>query len=166
MAVGNALGVSPVKVDYLANAYFGGYGLMLMNMLGAVMPATEGPEAPTKRMSEMPLVGSMFQPNNGRAQLDAFFKNAEQYTQIKNTFDSLLENGKVKEAEEFADKYGREIVTASVSEKFKNQMSEFSKMERLVRASSLKPDEKRLRVDEIRYAKDDFASAFNAAARQ
>ena len=166
MAVGNALGVSPVKVDYLANAYFGGYGLMLMNMLGAVMPATEGPEAPTKRMSEMPLVGSMFQPNNGRAQLDAFFKNAEQYTQIKNTFDSLIENGKLKEAEEFADKYGREIVTASVSEKFKNQMSEFSKMERLVRASSLKPDEKRLRVDEIRYAKDDFAAAFNAAARQ
>ena len=166
MAVGNALGVSPVKVDYLANAYFGGYGLMLMNMLGAVMPATEGPEAPTKRMSEMPLVGSMFQPNNGRAQLDAFFKNAEQYKQIKNTFDSLIENGKVKEAEEFADKYGREIVTASVSEKFKNQIAEFSKMERLVRASSLKPDEKRLRIDEIRYAKDDFAAAFNAAARQ
>lgn len=165
-AIGNSLGVSPIKVDYLANAYFGGYGLMLMNMLGAVMPAAQGPEAPTKRMSEMPLVGSMFQPNNGRGQLDAFFQNAEHYTQIKNTFDTLVEKGQAKEAEAFADKYGREIVLSSVSEKFKSQIADFSKMERLVRASSLTPVEKRLRIDEIRYAKDDFAAAFNAASRQ
>lgn len=165
-AIGNSLGVSPVKVDYLANAYFGGYGLALMSMLGAVVPATKGPEAPTKRLSEMPLVGSMFQPNNARGQLDAFFDNGERYNQIKNTFDTLVEKGQVKEAEAFADKYGREIVLSSVSEKFKERIADFSKMERLVRASSLTPSEKRLRIDEIRYAKDDFAAAFNAASRQ
>lgn len=165
-AIGSSLGVSPVKVDYLANAYFGGYGLALMSMLGAVVPATKGPEAPTKRLSEMPLVGSMFQPNNARGQLDAFFDNGERYNQIKNTFDTLVEKGQVKEAEAFADKYGREIVLSSVSEKFKERIADFSKMERLVRASSLTPSEKRLRIDEIRYAKDDFAAAFNAASRQ
>ena len=165
-AIGNSLGVSPVKVDYLANAYFGGYGLALMSMLGAVVPATKGPEAPTKRLSEMPLVGSMFQPNNARGQLDAFFDNGERYNQIKNTFDTLVEKGQVKEAEAFADKYGREIVLSSVSEKFKERIADFSKMERLVRASSLTPSEKRLRIDEIRYAKDDFAAAFNVASRQ
>jgi hypothetical protein len=165
-AIGNSLNVSPVKVDYLANAYFGGYGVALMSMLGSVLPATKGPEAPTKRLSEMPLVGSMFQPNNARGQLDAFFDNGERYNQIKNTFDTLVEKGQVKEAEAFADKYGREIVLSSVSEKFKNSIADFSKMERLVRASSLTPSEKRLRIDEIRYAKDDFAAAFNAASRQ
>ena len=165
-AIGSSLGVSPVKVDYLANAYFGGYGVALMSMLGSVLPATKGPEAPTKRLSEMPLVGSMFQPNNARGQLDAFFDNGERYNQIKNTFDTLVEKGQVKEAEAFADKYGREIVLSSVSEKFKNSIADFSKMERLVRASSLTPSEKRLRIDEIRYAKDDFAAAFNAASRQ
>jgi hypothetical protein len=165
-AIGNSLGVSPIKVDYLANAYLGGYGMALMGMLGSVLPATKGPEAPTKRLSEMPLVGSMFQPNNARGQLDAFFDNGERYKQIKNTFDTLVEKGQTKEAEAFADKYGREIVLSSVSEKFKDRIADFSKMERLVRASSLTPNEKRLRIDEIRYAKDDFAAAFNAASRQ
>lgn len=165
-AIGNSLGVSPIKVDYLANAYLGGYGMALMGMLGSVLPATKGPEAPTKRLSEMPLVGSMFQPNNARGQLDAFFDNAEHYKQIKNTFDALVEKGQTKEAEALADKYGREIVLSSVSEKFKDRIADFSKMERLVRASSLTPTEKRLRIDEIRYAKDDFAAAFNAASRQ
>lgn len=165
-AIGDSLGVSPVKVDYLANAYLGGYGMALMSMLGSVLPATKGPEAPTKRLSDMPLVGSMFQPNNARGQLNAFFDNGEHYKQIKNTFDALIESGKTKEAEAFADKYGREIVLSSVSEKFKERIADFSKMERLVRASSLTPNEKRLRIDEIRYAKDDFAAAFNAASRQ
>ena len=145
-AIGDSLGVSPVKVDYLANAYFGGYGMALMSMLGAVVPATKGPEAPTKRLSDMPLVGSMFQPTNARGQLDAFYDNGEHYKQIKNTFDALIESGKTKEAEAFADKYGREIVLSSVSEKFKERIADFSKMERLVRASSLTPNEKRLQI--------------------
>jgi len=149
-----------------SGAGLGGYGMALMGMLGSVLPATKGPEAPTKRLSEMPLVGSMFQPNNARGQLDAFFDNAEHYKQIKNTFDALVEKGQTKEAEALVDKYGREIVLSSVSEKFKDRIADFSKMERLVRASSLTPNEKRLRIDEIRYAKDDFAAAFNAASRQ
>lgn len=163
-AMGSAFGVSPVKVDYAVNAYTGGYGLLLMNMIGSLLPTT-GPEAPARALSDIPLVGSMFQPVNGMGQLDVFYEKAEEYGQIKATFDKYVQQGREKEAMELADAYGKEIAMDKLADKVKAKMTEFTKMERLIRASDLNPLEKRQRVEEIRMFKDDFARAFNTAAR-
>jgi hypothetical protein len=163
--LGKAFGVSPVKVDYTVNAYTGGYGVLLMQMVGALLPTTERPNAPTRALSDLPLVGSMFQPVNGMSQLNTFFEKAEEYKQIKETFDLYMQQGREKDAREIADLYGKEIVMDKLANKVKTKMNEFKKMENLIRASDLSSDEKYERIKEIRLFKEDFAKAFNTAAR-
>ena len=163
--LGKAFGVSPVKVDYTVNAYTGGYGVLLMQMVGALLPTTERPEAPSRALSDLPLVGSMFQPVNGLSQLDTFYEKAEEYSQIKTTFDLYVQQGREKDAQEIADMYGKELVMDKLADKVKVKLGEFKKMENLIRASDLSRDEKEERIKEIRLYREDFARAFNTAAR-
>ena len=159
-------GVSPIMIDHLINGYTGSVGLAIAQAAGTIVPLKEGPEAPTKRLSDMPVIGSMFQPNDATGQITLFYEKAKEYTQIKETFDKMVAEGRTDEATKFAKKYATQVAMADVADSFKETMGEFTELERLIKASDLSGDEKRARLDEIRKAKIEFSRSFNAAARQ
>jgi len=158
-------GISPIMIDHLINGYTGGTGLAIAQGIGLLIP-TEGPQTPTKRLSDMPIVGSLFQPTDAGGQLTTFYEKAQEYTEIKETVDKLLDEGRVEEATKLANKYAREIALTDVAESFKADMNEFTQLERSVRASMLTPVQKRNSLDDIRAAKILFAKSFNTASRQ
>jgi hypothetical protein len=159
-------GISPVMIDSVINGYTGGLGLAIAQMIGTLVPKETGAEPPTKRMSDMPIVGSMFQPVDAAGQITQFYEKAKEYEQIKTTFDKMITEGRADEARSFAEKYGRQIALSDVAEDFKETMSEFTQLERSIRASDMSPDKKREELDKIRRAKIMFSSSFNAASRQ
>ena len=159
-------GISPVMIDSVINGYTGGLGLAIAQMIGTLVPKETGAEPPTKRMSDMPIVGSMFQPVDAAGQITQFYEKAKEYEQIKTTFDKMITEGRADEARAFAEKYGRQIALSDVAEDFKETMSEFTQLERSIRASDMSPDKKREELDKIRRAKIMFSSSFNAASRQ
>lgn len=159
-------GVSPIMIDHLINGYTGSVGLAIAQAAGTIMPLKEGPEAPTKRLSDMPVIGSMFQPNDATGQITLFYEKAKEYTQIKETFDKMIAEGRTDEAAKFADKYATQVAMSDVADSFKETMGEFTELERLIKASDLSGEEKRERLDEIRKAKIEFSRSFNAASRQ
>jgi hypothetical protein len=158
-------GISPIMIDHLINGYSGGTGLAIAQGIGLLIP-TQGPEAPAKRLSDMPIVGSMFQPTDAGGQITTFYEKAQEYGEIQKTVDKLLDEGRIKEATELANKYANEIALTDVADSFKDDMNEFTQLERSVRASTLTPVEKRTTLDNIRAAKIIYAKSFNAASRQ
>jgi hypothetical protein len=74
-------GVSPVMIDSVINGYTGGLGLAIAQMIGTLVPKEAGAESPTKRMSDMPIVGSMFQPVDAAGQITQFYEKAKEYEQ-------------------------------------------------------------------------------------
>jgi hypothetical protein len=164
--LGETIGVSPVMVDHFINGYTGGLGLAIAQAAGTILPLKPGPEAPDKRLSEMPVVGSMFQPNDAQGQISLFYEKAKEFDQAKNTFDKMLDEGRGEDAKAFAEKYASDIAMADVAESFKSTMGEFTEMEKLIKASDLSGAEKLQRLKEIRATKIEFARSFNASARQ
>jgi hypothetical protein len=164
--LGETIGVSPVMVDHFINGYTGGLGLAIAQAAGTILPLKPGPEAPDKRLSEMPVVGSMFQPNDAQGQISLFYEKAKEYEKAKNTFDKMVDEGRKEDAAEFANKYATEVAMADVAESFKSTMGEFTEMEKLIRASDLSGAEKLQRLKEIRATKIEFARSFNASSRQ
>jgi hypothetical protein len=164
--LGDTIGVSPVMVDHFINGYTGGLGLAIAQAAGTILPLKPGPEAPDKRLSEMPVVGSMFQPNDAQGQISLFYEKAKEFDQAKNTFDKMLDEGRGDEATAFANEYATKIAMADVAESFKSTMGEFTEMEKLIKASDLSGAEKLQRLKEIRATKIEFARSFNAASRQ
>ena len=160
-------GVSPIMIDHLINGYTGGTGLAIAQMIGTLVPVGDQPPAATKRMSDLPVVGSMFQPIDATGQITQFYDKATEYGQIKATYDKMVAEGRTEEAEKFADQYAKQTVLADIADDFKQTMSEFTELEKFVKAArDMTPQEKREKLDELRQAKIEFAKAFHAASRQ
>ena len=158
-------GISPIMIDYLINGYTGGTGLAIAQGIGLLVP-TDGPQSATKRLSDMPIIGSIFQPIDAGGQITTFYEKAEEYGEIKKTVDKLIDEGKRDEAIRLANKYAKEITLSEIAESFKTDMNEFTQLEKMTRASNMTPEIKRVKLDQIREAKIIFARSFNAASRQ
>jgi hypothetical protein len=160
-------GISPIMIDSLINGYTGGTGLAIAQMIGTLVPVGDQPAAATKRMSDLPIVGSMFQPIDAAGQITQFFDKATEYGQIKATFEKMVAEGRTEEAEKFVNQYAKQTVLADIADDFKQTMSEFTELERFVKADrEMTSQEKREKLDELRQAKIEFAKAFHAASRQ
>jgi hypothetical protein len=109
----------------------------------------------------------MFQPIDAAGQITQFFDKATEYGQIKATFEKMVAEGRTEEAEKFANQYAKQTVLADIADDFKQTMSEFTELERFVKADrEMTSQEKREKLDELRQAKIEFAKAFHAASRQ
>ena len=154
--------VSPIMIEHFASGYTGGLGLAIMQAANAILPTDR--EAPSKRLSEMPVIGSLFQASDAPGQITSMYERAKRYEQIKNTFDKYVDEGRAAEAQALAQRYSREIVFADIAEDFKKDVGELTTLEKQIRASALSADEKTERLKEIRQAKIALSKAFNVAA--
>jgi len=154
--------VSPIMIEHFVAGYSGGLGLSIMQAANAILPTDR--EAPSKRLSEMPVIGSLFQASDAPGQITSMYERAKRYEQIKNTFDKYVDEGRAAEAQALAQRYSREIVFADIAEDFKKDVGELTTLEKQIRASALSSDEKTERLKEIRQAKIALAKAFNVAA--
>ena len=127
-------GLSPIKLDYLIRGYTGGLGIALVSLANPLLN-TETTEAPTKKTSQLPFVGGLFQPIEGRGTLDAAYARMLEIQQAKGTYDSLMQRGKREEAAEFREEYIDKISAASVSGTVQQKLGEIAKMKRMVQSS-------------------------------
>ena len=160
-AVGSMFNVSPVKLEALISGYTGSLGLALLQTLNFAVPDT-GPEGATKRLSQVPLAGTLFQPSDAQGIIDAAYARMNEVRQVQQTYEALL-----KESPERAAKYAQdkinEMALASAEGNFRQQLGKLTTYERQVRAApTLTAQEKRERLDQLRQAKIRVASQARA----
>lgn len=151
-AVGSMFNVSPIKLEALISGYTGSLGLALLQTLNFAVPDT-GPESATKRLSQLSLVGTLFQPSDAQGIIDAAYARMNEVRQVQQTYEALL-----KESPERAAKYAQdkinEMALASAEGNFRQQLGKLTTYERQVRAApTLTAQEKRERLDQLRQAK-------------
>jgi len=130
---------------------------------GAEAGAVEG------RVSEMPLVGGLFQPNDAGRVINEAFDAVKEIQQKQGTYKKLLEEGKIQEAQDYVKKNISDVGMASYAGSFRQQMGELTKTERAIKslpASQMSPSEKRKQLDELRDLKIQMAQNFKVVREQ
>jgi hypothetical protein len=117
------------------------------------VPAKETPEQAVKRLSEYPIIGGAFQPNDAGGIINSVYERMNDVLQVKNTVNKLLEEGKVQEAEALITKRGTEYMQSELANTFKTNMNMLTKAERAIAASDMTGEAKRKQLDEIRKMK-------------
>lgn len=164
--LGQTGAISPIQVDYLIRGYTGGLGLMLASIPNfALRPLNTDDvrELPEKTLSQMALLGPLFQPRDGRAAIDAAYDEVESWQQAHNTYQNLLASGRRADAAKFAQDYSRDIALNSTGGAFRQQMGELAKLRRAVVAGPGTPQEKRQRIDAIKQVEIQLARRIAAA---
>jgi hypothetical protein len=151
------MGYSPVVFEHLVQVYTGTMVIAFLQALSQGLPKGTTPEQATRRLSEMPVVGGVFQPNDAGGIINDTYERMKEYQKVANTVDNMLENGRVAEAKALLEKRGNEYVAEEAANFFVSQMKDLTKMEQAIRASALSPDEKRAQLDNLRKTKTTLA---------
>jgi hypothetical protein len=156
--VGSTLGVSPIKIEALVSGYTGTMGLAFLQAISLGVPAKETPERAVRRLSEYPIVGGAFQPNDAGGIINSVYERMNEVLQVKNTVNKLVEEGKVQEAEALITKRGTEYMQSELANTFKTNMNMLTKAERAIAASDMTGEAKREQLDNIRKIKIGLAN--------
>jgi hypothetical protein len=109
----------------------------------------DGKEEPTRKLSEMPLIGSSFQRKYGGEEADVVYKLANEAMEAKRTFDNYRKTGKLEEAKDYLADNRAEIVVAPMAAQYQKLMGALRKQEEIIRASNMPPDAKEKRIDAL-----------------
>lgn len=162
------LGVlSPVQIDHLVRSYTGSAGIMLLstaNMALRPMSGRADVEKPDMSLTEIPVVGTVFQPTTGRGMVNAAFDDVARYQRAAMTYKNLAASDP-EAAREYADKFGREIALASMGGSFRQQMGEFAAYKRAIASNpNLTGAQKREQIDAIKKQEIEFAQRLRKLA--
>jgi hypothetical protein len=165
--IGGTLNISPVKLEYLVRGYTGSLPLAIASLSNPILRSSDAGEQPESRgmlSSETPLIGSFFQAKDAGGLINKAYKDMNEIVQTKETYDKMIEEGREKEADEYATANADMMGMGTMAGSFRKKMGELTKAERNVRADgSLTGAEKRAELDAIRQDKIQLAKDFSSA---
>jgi hypothetical protein len=161
--IGRAAGASPIILDSLVQGYTGAMGLAFVQAVGLGLTKSEGPEAAVKRLSNMPVVGSAFQPNDAGAIINRVYDRMNEFKKVENSVESLMNRGYKAEAMELLNTRGNEYAAAEIADYYTTTMRELTQYENAIKASNASPEQKRQQLDELRKLKTRFATTVEQA---
>ena len=162
--IGKTINVSPIKIDSLIQGYFSSTGLALVDALSFAIPTEAGPQAATKRLSEMRLIGGLFQPKDASGIINATYDRLQEAAQVKATYQDMLAKGRINEAQRYLQENLNAYAESGLQTSFKSYMQGMMKSENAIRASDLPPDEKRRILDDYKHQKIAFAKSVREQA--
>jgi hypothetical protein len=161
--IGRAAGVSPVILDSLVQGYTGAMGLAFVQAVGMGLSKQEGPQTAVKRLSDLPVVGGAFQPNDAGAIITRVYDRMNEFKKVQTSVDDLMNRGYRAEAMDLLNKRGNEYAAAELADYYTTTMRELTQYENAIKASNVPPEQKRQQLDDIRKIKTRFATTVEQA---
>lgn len=159
--------LSPVQIEHLANGYFGQLPLIVMGAANSLFRSPTTGEAPEKRITEMPFIGSSFQKKFGGADADVMYRMASESLQAKSSYDSMLKQGRKEDAKDFLEEHRTEIAVAGLANQYKTAMGRLrTDEERITGMEKMSAAEKRARIDRLDQARQDISAKFENAIKR
>jgi len=155
--IGAITGTSPIKLENLIRGYTGTMGIAFTQAINAASPGNGVPE-PTKKLSEMPVIGAAFQPEDAGGVVSDMYDHMARAREVQKTYNELVKEGNGAEARQYLQENVNMLATKTMTGNLQETMGKLKKAEMAIKASSLTPDEKRARLDEIQKMRIQIAS--------
>lgn len=155
--------MSPVQLEYLVRGYLGGFPIAVASMTNPVFRSGEAGQKPEMRASDMPVLGSFFQPVDAGGVINRAYRDMEDVIKAKQTYDKLEEEGRTREASAYLDAKADLIALSSAAGTFRQKMGELTKQERAIKGDPyMSGPEKRKMLDDIRQQKISLAKELSS----
>lgn len=166
--IGNIFNVSPLKIEHLVNGYTGSIGVALMGMASIATSAVKpiGPEGAERKLSQTPVIGTLFQANDASGIIDAAYELMKEVREANHTYKALIEKGRTDEAQAYVKEKAELIAYAQLEGQYAKQMGELTKAESAIKAYGGTPEEKRAALDDIKKVKIALATVVRDLANK
>ena len=163
--LGKANVLSPVQIDHLIRGHFGALG-MLISDLAAVLPFGKGQEVQerTKGLSEMRVIGTLFQPAEGRGIIDEAYRRMQEIDMARKTYKKMLGEGRTEDANAYLASHRSDIYLSQTAGAVENRIGKLAELRRSIEARpNLTTEQKDVQIKNIIAAQNKLAQTMLSA---
>ena len=152
--------LSPVQIEHLVRGYLGWAGATALSATDMIItrPFTDAPAAPTTKFSEYPLIKAFVKttPSKNTHYTTMFYKRLEE---INNAYADINEARKIKDfdkARKIIDESKDLLRQRKFYNKARAKLTKINQRMKLIRLSSMTPDNKRAELDRLTFVKNEL----------
>ena len=139
--------LSPLQIEHLARGYLGSMPLMAAATMNDVF-GSPAAEAPTRKLTETPLVGVAFQDRYGGGAVDILYAKIKAADQAKATYDKMVHEGRKQDAKMYLADI-ENLRTIPMLQNAEKKLQALAQQEKAVRMSTNTPERKRELLDQV-----------------
>jgi hypothetical protein len=157
--LGSSLNLSPVMIDHVLNGYTGSLGTAVMGIASAMVFGKQNTEGTAAlHGSQMPVIGSVFQPEDAGNIVNEAYAKMNEIKQIKNGYSELVAQGRTQDAVAYRERMANELAMSGAATRFSSGMTKYAKMLQQLKAHPTgTPEQQMQRIDEIKRLRTNFA---------
>jgi hypothetical protein len=106
-----------------------------------------------RRLSELPVIGTAFQPKDAGGIINDTFERLQEATRAKQTYNDLIKRGERARADAFLAQNAERIGLASLAGTYRQRIGEITEAERQIRGAQMSAKDKREILDNLRQTK-------------
>lgn len=158
--LGEAMGMSPKKLEHLLIGYTGTIGGYVMATADGLIRAAQPGESASWRADEIPLVKAVYRgtgPAKSTQHMEQFYQMLNEVNQLKRTVDQYRSEGLTDKANELLEEQGGILKSRRSLSRTQQQVRVVrNRIELIQRDRTLAAEEKRRRIDELLSRRNDL----------
>lgn len=158
--LGEAMGMSPKKLEHLLIGYTGTIGGYVMATADGLIRAAQPGESASWRADEIPLVKAVYRgtgPAKSTQHMEQFYQMLNEVNQLKRTVDQYRSEGLTDKANELLEEQGGILKSRRSLSRTQQQVRVVrNRIELIQRDRTLAAEEKRWRIDELLSRRNDL----------
>lgn len=156
--IGEAAGLSPLKVDHIIRGYTGTIGMYMTDLIDSIINSQSANQSASKRLEQLPILRRFMVDPHARGTVTAYYDLKNAVDQAVRTFNLLERTQNYEELRKYAPEHAKLLAARDYIAKMEKDMKWLRDAKTQVRASKMSADEKEKVLTRLGDAENDYTA--------
>jgi hypothetical protein len=150
--LGQTLGISPMKIDYVLRGYTGSMGTYAITAMDSIIRSEDDATKATWRLDQIPVLKRFMISDLGAGTVNDYYDLKDRVDEVVRTSNQLERTGNVKALSEYLKENGQVLGIKDYVRDLDKDMKSIRESKMAINMSRMDPDQKRDALDALRRA--------------
>jgi hypothetical protein len=150
--LGQALGISPMKIDYVIRGYTGAMGTYAISTMDSIIRSEDDATKATWRLDQIPVLKRFMISDLGAGTVNEYYDLREKLDEVVRTSNQLERTGNIEALQEYLKDNGQVLGMKDYVRSLDKDMKSLRESRMAINMSRMESDQKREALDSLRRA--------------
>ena len=150
--LGQALGISPMKIDYIIRGYTGAMGTYAITTMDSIIRSEDDATKATWRLDQIPVLKRFMISELGAGTVNEYYDLRQKMDEVVRTSNQLERTGNIEALTEYLKENGQVLGMKDYIRDLNKDMKSLRESRLAINISRMEPDQKRQSLDALRKA--------------
>jgi hypothetical protein len=150
--LGQTLGLSPMKIDYVIRGYTGAMGTYAITAMDSIIRSEDDATKATWRLDQIPVLKRFMISDLGAGTVNEYYDLREKLDEVVRTSNQLERTGNIEALQEYLKDNGQVLGMKDYIRSLDKDMKSLRESRMAINMSRMEPDQKREALDSLRRA--------------